>query len=188
MKRIIFYTVFFTSVLINILYFYYIVDQKKHKDEFYSVFKIKKTNYDEGFLEFKEKLNAINNKTPYHLIHVWDTFLVDPTKSIPYFLEIDSFLKYNPSKTMDCILMSSMRGETIEGYLKSRKIKFTNVTLMNDMDNFVSGLCNKKNEKTKIHSANLLINEKGDILYYNDKIKCPLGEDSLFLKIFYSLK
>lgn len=185
MKKSIFYITFVCSLLFNIVYFSYLYEQKKHNDEFSSIYKIKNTSYGEGLVEFKEKLNS---KTPYHLIHVWDTFLVEPTKSVPYFLQIDSFLRLNSLKNIDCILMSSMREETITGYFKSRRIKFTNITLMNDMDNFVSGICNKKHEKNKIHSVNLLINEHGDILYYNDKINTSLKNDTILLKSINSLK
>ncbi len=184
MKKILFWVIFAVSILINTIYFNYWYKQKIHNDEFSSIYKIKNTSYGEGLREFKEKLN---NKTPYHLIHVWDTFLLDPTKSVPYFLQIDSFLRSNSSKTVDCVLMSSMREETITDYFKSRGIKFTNLILMNDMDNFVSGICNKKNEKNKIHSVNLLINDQGDLLYYNDKINTSLNHDTLLLKTINSL-
>ncbi len=188
MNKKLFYSILFASVFINIIYIYNLVQEKKHKNEFYTLFKINNKSYAEGLISLKERLNSSNNKSKYHLIHIWDTFLIEPNKKIQYFSQLDSFFKYNPSKQVDCILMSVMRNESIRSFLNPRNIKFQNVRQLNDMDDYVSAICNKRKEKTKIRSVNLLINEQGDVLYYDDKIEYLLNRDTALLKILNSLK
>lgn len=188
MKKIIFYFLFLVSVLINAFYVNYLVDQKKHKEEFFSLFKVKNISYQDGFLRVKEKLNPPNNKNAYHLIHIWDTVYLEFGDKIPYILNLDSMFKSQQFKKIDCLLISSMSNETIEICLNSRKIHFKALNVMNDMENYVSGVCNQIGRKTKPTAATLLINQKGDILYYTDKIKYTLDKDTQLLKIMRSLQ
>lgn len=188
MNKKLFYAILFVSVVINTIYIYYLVQEKKHKNEFYTLFKVNNISYEDGLTELKERLNSSNNKSKYHLIHIWDTFLNDPSKKIKYFSQLDSFFKYNPSKEVDCILMSVMQNKSISSFLNARNIKFENLKQINDMDNYVSAICNKRQEKRKIRSVNLLINEQGNILYYNDKLKGTLIEDTSLLNTLNSLK
>jgi hypothetical protein len=186
MKKI-FWIIFISSLTINIAYITFLFKQKNHREELISLFEIKKINYSDGFYNLNEKLKNTNNEKPYHLIHIWDTVFAECGDSVPYNLQLDSLFKTNQFKAVDCILMSVMRGETIESFLNTRKINLNNIMILNEMDDFISGVCNKRKEKRKIRSVNLLINEHGDILYYNDKIKNPLDQDTLLLQTLNSL-
>lgn len=185
MKKIIFYFTFLISILINAFYINYLVEQKKHKDEFFSLFKVNKTSYNDGFIQLKEKLN---NKKPFHLIHIWDTVYLEFGDKIPYTLSIDSLFKKHSFKKIDCTLMSSMSDETIGICLKSRNIHFSNLVVINEMEDYISGVCNHYGRKSKPTAATLLINQNGGILYYTDKIKYTLDKDTQLLKILDSLK
>ncbi len=178
---------FLVSLTINIVYLYFSIEQKKHQNEFRSLFEIKDISYGDGLSSLHKRLKNVGNQKSYHLIHIWDTFLTDPNKEIPYLSQLDGFFKYNPSKPVDCILMSAMCDKSIAGFLDPRNIKFRNAIQLNDMDDYISGVCNKKNYKTKKRAVNLLINKQGDILYYNDKIKGPLDQDTLLLQTLNSL-
>lgn len=188
MKKYLFIGLLILSVSANIIYFNYLFEQKKHTDEFFSLFKVNEISYQDGFLQLEGELNSINNKKPYHLIHIWDTTGLEFGYKIPYILNADSTFITNPFKKIDCILMSSMSNETIEICLKSRKIHFNSLIIMNEMEEYISGVCNQKGRKTKPIAATLLINQKGDILYYNDKLKYTLEKDAQLLEIINSLK
>ncbi len=188
MKNTIIWILFIISFLTNVVYAFHLWENKKHTDEFFSLFTVKKTSYSDGFLDFKENLNSMNNKKPYHLIHIWDTTGLEFDTKIPYIIAIDSIFNSKKSTKINCILMSSMCDETIENCLNTRKIHFKSFIMMNSMENFISGVCNQYKRKSKPSSATLLINQKGDILYYNDKLIYTLDKDTVLQNALKSIR
>lgn len=188
MKNAIFWILFIISFLTNVIYAFHLWENKKHTDEFFLLFTVKKISYSDGYFDFKENLKSINDKKPYHLIHIWDTTGLEFGTKIPHIIAIDSIFNYKKSAKINCILMSSMCDETIEKCLTARKMHFKSFTIMNSMENFISGVCNRYKRKSKPSSATLLVNQKGDILYYNDKLIYTLDKDTILLNALNSIK
>jgi hypothetical protein len=186
MKKFIFYFLFSGSLFLNIVWIVYAYEQKKHTDEFFSLFKVKNISYERGFLDFKEKTNRLVNK-PFHLIHIWDTVGLEFNTKIPYITQLNSHFNVHNFKQIDCILISSMSDKTIKTCINSRGLKLNDLLIINDMEDYISGVCTKKGRKSKPSAATLLINNRGDIIYYNDKITIPLDRDTVLLNTLSSL-
>jgi hypothetical protein len=186
MRKIAFILIFFLSIIANAFFVYDKIEKNKQKEEFFSLFKLKNITYNEGLKQLEQKINL--PKKDYRFIHMWDTTFVEFGMTIPYILQIDSFFRTNNLKNIECVLVSSMREKTINQFLTSHNIKLTNTIIINDMDDFVSGISNKQKRKSKVREANLLIDRRGNFLYYNDKIINTFSKDSVLLNMIYHLK
>lgn len=167
-------------------YLFYKLEQRKHKDEFFSLFEVKNISYNEGFIELNEKITEKKLQKPYYIIQIWDTTFLEFGKKIPYLLKVDSLCKNTPST--QCFLISAMHGKSIDKCIKERNIHFKNFSLINNMGDYISGVCNTKGRKTKPDCATLIIKQQGDVLFYKDKSIHHLDKDSTFLSILHSLK
>jgi len=71
--------------------------------------------------------------------------MFDINKKLPCLLYVDSICKSNSN--ISGILMSTMFDETNNKFLKDRDIQFENFIMINDMGNYISGICNLKEQK-----------------------------------------
>lgn len=184
MKKFIFFFLIVISISCNILYFIKKWEEKKHKDEFFSLFTVKQISYEEGFNTLRSQLNLLHVDKHYHLIHIWDTTFLEDDFKVNYIKNLDNSLNKND---VSLILMSSMTNNSIESCLNTRNIKFKKVIVLNEMEDFISGLCNLRKRQRKPSSATILINSSGKILYYNDKLLVPIHKDSVLLNIVSSI-
>jgi hypothetical protein len=161
------------------------LNDKKHKDEFFSLFEVNNTSYQAGFVELNEKIIDKSIEKQFYLIQIWDTTFLEFNKKIPHLLNVDSICKNK--NNFKCLLISAMSDETINKCLKERNVHFKNFLLLNNMGNYISGICNVKERKTKPDCATLIINRQGDILYYTDKTIHHIDKDSTFLNTLNSI-
>jgi hypothetical protein len=186
MKKIFLYILLFLSLSVNLFYLNIKLNDKRHKDELLSLFEVKNISYQEGFIDLNKKITDKKLQKSFYVIQIWDTTFLEFGEKIPYILNADSICKN--TKNVQCFLLSSMYDESIEKCLEERNIHFNNFSLINDMGDYISGVCHLKKRKEKPSCATLIIKQQGDILYYNDKPINHLDKDSIFLNILHSLK
>ena len=185
-KTLIIVIILALSLVANFICLKIKLNERKNKEEFFSLFEINSTSYKDGCMELNEKIVEKNLQKPYYIIQIWDTQFLEFNKKIPYLVNVDSLCKANGK--VRGILVSAMCDETINKCLKERNIKFNNFTIINNMGNYISGICNLKHRKTKPDCATLIIKQNGAILYYNSKMINHLSKDTTFLNILNSLK
>lgn len=186
MKKKLLYLLLILSLGVNLFYLNIKLNDKKHKDELFSLFEVKNISYQDGFIELNEKIIDKKLQKPYYIIQIWDTTFLEFEGKIPFLLNADSICKN--TNNVQCFLISSMYNKSIEKCMKERNIHFNNFSVINDMGDYISGVCKLKGRKGKPGSATLIIKQQGDILYYNDKPIHHLDKDSTFLNILHSLK
>lgn len=185
MKKKALYIVLIISLIINLTYLLYRINQKNRKDEFFSIFNVTNISYPDGFAKLNKEIINKNLQKPNYVIQIWDTLYLEFDKKIPYLLNADSICK-NTDK-VQCFLISSMYDESIQKCIKERNIHFNNFILINNMEDYISGICIAKGRKTKPTCATIIVKYQGDILFYEDKPIKHLDKDSKFLKILDSL-
>jgi hypothetical protein len=185
-KTIIVIVIFALSLVSNLLYLKIKLNERKDREEFFTLFEINNTNYKDGFIELNQKIREKSLQKPYYIIQIWDTRFLEFNKKIPYLINVDSICKVN--KNIQGILISAMRDESINKCLKEQNIQFKNFVIINNMENYISGICNLKHRKTKPDCATIVVKQNGDILYYNSKIINHVSNDTSFLNLLTTLK
>lgn len=172
------------SLSFNFYYLYRKQKEAKHKEDFLSVFEIKAISYTEGFDHLHQAIDPSRQKR-FYLIQVWDTLFLDSDNTLPFLFNADSLCGENTN--VQGLLISSLSDDAIYKCMSERNLHFRNFVLINHMDDYISGVCNLKGLKDKPRNASLLINEKGDVLFFKSKRNTYLSKDSAFVTLFHSL-
>lgn len=127
---------------------------------------INNTTWIKGFEEFVSKLNEkdrsfVNKK--YYFVNVWATWCVPCIKEIP---RLDS-LAGTLNKDIAYIFVSDQTDNVINDCIKKKKYDLNNFVFINDLNDFVSGICNEYKLTTKSYPINLIIDNKGNIYHYS---------------------
>ena len=68
MKKKLFYIFLTLSLCLNVLYLNIKLNDKKHKEEFFSLFEVKNISYSNGFFELKKIIKNKKLEKPHYII------------------------------------------------------------------------------------------------------------------------
>ncbi len=147
---------------------------------------IEKTTWSEGLKSFVSKLKAkdknIANRK-YYYVNIWTTWCMPCVKEIPW---LDS-LAGTLNKDVGYVFVSDQTDKVIMDCLKRKKFDVKNFVFLNDMNDFVSGICNERKITTKSYPMVLIMDDKGKILYYENGAYENLKDASEFCELIQKL-
>ena len=127
---------------------------------------INKTTSTKGFESFitklKEKDTTCANKK-YYYVNVWTNWCSPCIKEMPL---LDS-LAGTLNKDVGYIFVSHISDEAANNCIKRNNYYFKKFIFLNDMNDFVSGICNELIIKTKVYPMVLILDQKGKIFHYS---------------------
>jgi thiol-disulfide isomerase/thioredoxin len=152
------FNVFFVWAVIRIH------NNKVKSEEFGGV--INHTTWTRGLESFvtklKEKDESLANKK-YYFINVWVTWCIPCVIEIP---RLDS-LAGTLNKDVAYVFVSDQTDKIISDCIKRKKYNINNFVFINDMNDFVSGICNERTVTEKSYPINLIADNKGNIYFFS---------------------
>lgn len=127
---------------------------------------VNKTTWKKGLDSFVTKLNekdtTFANKK-YYYVNIWTNWCIPCINEMPW---LDS-LAGTLSKDVGYIFVSDISDEVSRNCLKKRNYILKNFIFLNDMNDFVSGICNERGTRTKVYPMALIFDQKGEIYHYS---------------------
>lgn len=127
---------------------------------------VNKTSWKKGLESFMTKLNnkdtAVVNKK-YYYVNIWTNWCIPCINEMPW---LDS-LAGTLNKDVGYIFVSDISDELSKSCIKKRNYNLKNFIFLNDMNDFVSGICNERNTKTKVYPMELIFDQNGKIYHYS---------------------
>lgn len=148
---------------------------------------IDKTTWAEGLKSFVSKLKAKDKKVgnkKYYYVNIWTTWCGPCVKEIPW---LDS-LAGTLNKDVGYVFVSDQTDKVITDCLKRKKFDVKNFIFLNDMNDFVSGICNERKIRTKSYPMVLLLDNKGKILHYSNGAYEDIKEAKEFVDMISKLE
>jgi thiol-disulfide isomerase/thioredoxin len=125
---------------------------------------ISKTTWKQGFEIFtgklKEKNKALLSKK-YYYINIWTNWCKPCIREMPW---LDS-LAGKIDKNVGYFFVSEMNDDAAYQCIKRKNYNIKNFVFLNDMNDFVSAICNEKQTKSKIYPMVLILSNKGELLH-----------------------
>jgi thiol-disulfide isomerase/thioredoxin len=148
---------------------------------------IDKTTWSEGLKSFVSKLreknkNVANKK--YYYVNIWTTWCMPCVKEIPWLDSIAGTLK----KDVGYIFVSDQTDNVITDCLKRKKFDVKNFVFLNDMNDFVSGICNERKITTKSYPMVLIMDNQGKIIHYDNGAYGNVKEAAEFIDLINKLE
>ncbi len=157
------------SIIINI---YLVYDWKKitvkqeEIDRFINKDRINKTTWTEGIRILQKKIkekNPILVNKKYYYINTWAAFCAPCIKEMPL---LDS-LAGTLNKDVAYLFVTEMSDKSVSSIIKQREYNLKNFIFINNMNDFISAICNEQGIKTKIYPMQLIISRDGRLLNYS---------------------
>lgn len=120
----------------------------------------------EGYKSFTQKLKVEHPellKKKYFYINIWTNWCGPCVKEMPWLDSLAGDLK----KDVAYIFVSDLTEKSATECIKRKKYQIKNFIYLNDMGDFVSGICNEQNIKNKSYPMTLILNNKGELLHYS---------------------
>ncbi len=174
---------------------YFIYDEKcvKEKEEFGKLFtkamggEITTTTWKEGYKIFKQKLKTAHPKLAtkkYYYINIWTNWCGPCIKEMPW---LDSLVS-NLRQDVAYIFVSDLTNKAASECIKRKKYQLKNFIFLNDMGDFVSGICNEQGIKNKSYPMVLIVNNKGEVIHYSNGAYENTKEAAEFATLINNLK
>jgi thiol-disulfide isomerase/thioredoxin len=127
---------------------------------------VNETTWMEGLESFiakvkKEDKYGANKK--YYYVNVWTTWCFPCIREMPL---LDS-LAGTLNKDIGYIFVSDQKDKVITDFLSRKKINVKNFIFLNDMNDFVSGICNEMRVRNKVYPMTIILDQKGKIFHYS---------------------
>ena len=148
---------------------------------------IDKTSWADGLKSFVTKLKAKDKVAAgkkYYYVNIWTTWCGPCVKEIPW---LDS-LAGTLNKDVGYIFVSDQTDKVITDCIKRKKFIVKNFIFMNDMNDFVSGICNESKIRSKSYPMVLIMDNKGKILHYENGAYENLKEAAEFVDLINKLE
>ncbi len=174
---------------------YFIVDETKnyHNQEFAKIVnrtmggELSKTTWKQGLELFTNKLKgtdkALLNKK-YYYINVWTSWCKPCINEMPW---LDS-IAGKANKDIGYFFVSEMNDTTANKYIKRKNYTIKNFIFLNDMNDFVSAICNMKGTKSKVYPMVLILSNKGELLHFSNGAYENVREAAGFEEMIDKLK
>src|SRR6187402_395814 len=124
---------------------------------------VNKTKWSEGLKLFQTKLKEKNGALAgkkYYYINIWTASCKPCIREMPWLDSIAGSLK----KDVGYIYLTDMTTEAASNVIKNRNFHLKNFVFLNDMNDFVSGICNERNTRNKVYPMVLILSNKGEVL------------------------
>ncbi len=181
MKKYMLPGLFALSLVINACFIGMKIIGKQHAAILNSLYDIKPVPYEAGINSLFRKLEKdapqILKEHDLAFIYTWDTLTTTDSK-LRHMLYLDSLFATADYAAMDKLLLSEMPEEAIETYMDHNQIRFRSFTLVSDADEFISSVFTLKKAKVKSRPMQVIINKKGELLYYKVKLSGIEAKDS----------
>lgn len=166
--RLFFKTLLSLSILANI-YLFWDQEQTKKREQFESTFKksmggdMSKTKWKDAVVLLNKKLKkqTLSNEK-YYYVTTWANFCIPCLKEMPLIDSIAGAYK----KDISVIFVSDISQNAANYCLKQRNYNLKNSLFLNDMNDFISAVCNEAKLDTKIYPMHIILNNKGEIFYF----------------------
>ncbi len=127
---------------------------------------VNKTSWEKGLESFMTKLNnkdtSVFNKK-YYYVNIWTNWCIPCINEMPW---LDS-LAGTLNKDVGYIFVTDIGDELSKGCIEKRNYNLKNFIFLNDMNDFISGICNERNTKTKVYPMVLIFDQNGKIYHYS---------------------
>jgi thiol-disulfide isomerase/thioredoxin len=110
--------------------------------------------------KLKEKDSTLLNKK-YYYINVWINWCKPCIKEMPW---LDS-LAGRLDKDVGYFFVTDMSDDAATKCIQRTNYKIKNFVFLNDMSDFISAICNKREDKSKVYPMVLILNNKGELLH-----------------------
>lgn len=148
---------------------------------------LSKTTWKQGLDIFasklKEKDSTLLNKK-YYYINVWTSFCKPCIKEMPW---LDS-LAGRLNKDVGYFFVTDMSEGAANQCIKRTNYKLKNFVFLNDMNDFVSAICNEKGTRSKIYPMVLILSNKGELLHSSNGAYESKREAAGFLELINKLE
>lgn len=127
---------------------------------------ITKTKWTQSIKLFKEKLNKEHltiSEKKYYYINIWTSWCKPCIKEMPWLDSISTNLR----KDVGYVFLTDLNNELANKVIDRNNYHFKNFILLNDMNDFVSGICNEQGIKTKTYPMVLILSNTGEVLHYS---------------------
>ena len=184
--------VFVLSLAIN---GYFIVDEIRHyRNQEYGKalnrsmgLELSKTSWKQGLKLFKSKIKkrdkALWNKK-YYYINVWTSWCKPCIREMPW---LDS-LAGTLDKDVGYFFVSEMSDDAANKCIKRKNYSIKNFVFLNDMNDFVSAICNEKGTKSKIYPMVLILSNTGDLLHSSNGAYANARDAAEFVEMINKLE
>lgn len=129
---------------------------------------LSKTTWKQGLEIFTSKLNESNKallNKKYYYINVWTNWCIPCIKEMPW---LDSIAGTLNRKDIGYVFVSDISDDLANSCLKRRNYHLKNFVFLNNMNEFVSAICNERGTKQKIYPMVLILSSKGELLHYSN--------------------
>lgn len=126
---------------------------------------LNRTNLKDGFTVFCEKLKENGqgySDKEYIYINVWSVICKPCIDEIPFIGTLEKLV----NKNLDYYLVCFHSDKAIETFLRNNNIKSNNLTFVNGMTDFISGIFNEIEENNLAFPLHAILNKQGDCLAY----------------------
>ncbi|MCC6372184.1 MAG: hypothetical protein IT236_14365 [Bacteroidia bacterium] len=128
--------------------------------------KISKTKWSEGLSLFQKKLKQSNPNLlskKYYYINIWSITCKPCIKEMPWLDSLAGAIK----KDVAYVFLSELSDEVANNCLKNKKIQTKNFVYLNEMNDFVSSICNERKTRSKAYPTVIILNNQGEVLHYS---------------------
>jgi thiol-disulfide isomerase/thioredoxin len=161
----------FLSLSLNVYLIYDDVRNTKNQKLGQSVngllgLRISKTKWSQGFKIFQEKLAEGNTSLlgkKYYYINIWTNWCKPCIREMPWLDSIAGSL----NKDVGYVFLSDISESVANTSLKKINYHAKSFVFLNDMNDFVSAICNEQGSKTKMYPMVLILSNKGEVLHYS---------------------
>lgn len=132
--------------------------------------------------KLKDEHRILSNKK-YYYINIWTSWCAPCIQEMPW---LDS-IAGNLRKDVGYIFISDISDTVADKVIKRKKYKIENFILLNDMNDFVSGICNEQGITNKAYPMVLIMSNKGEVLHYSIGAYANKKESSRFADLINKL-
>lgn len=127
---------------------------------------VNKTQWPQGLKMFQTKLKEKNKALvgkKYYYINIWTASCKPCIREMPWLDSIAGTL----NKDVGYIFLTDMNNEVATNIIKNKNYDLKKFILLNDMNDFVSGICNERKTRNKVYPMALILSNKGEVLHFS---------------------
>lgn len=127
---------------------------------------ISKTKWTQGLKLFHDKLKEKNGALAgkkYYYINIWTTWCKPCIKEMPWLDSIANSL----NRDVGYVFVSDVSDHVANSTLQKKNIHLKNFIFLNDMNDFISAICNEQGVRSKVYPMVLILSNQGEVLHYS---------------------